>query len=77
MNWWWFAAAVVTAIYFVIALVAFVLAYQRWCQPQKGQVEVNVIRLLEEGDTDSGIFEDAEDGSDDQRHGFLNPAFEL
>ncbi|ABO61050.1 vpu protein [Simian immunodeficiency virus] len=74
MNYWYLAAALVTGIYFLIALFAFVLAYQRWCRPK---VEVSVIRLLEEGDSDSGIFEDAEDEPNgDGHHAFANPAFE-
>nr|AAR02375.1 vpu protein [Simian immunodeficiency virus] len=75
MNYWYLAAVIVTGIYFVIAIFAFVLAYQRWCKPKK--VEVSVIRLLEEGDGDSGIFEDAEDDmAESEHHAFANPAFE-
>ncbi|ABO61039.1 vpu protein [Simian immunodeficiency virus] len=76
MHYWYLGAAIVTAIYLVIALVAFILAYQRWCQP-KPPIEVNVLRLLEEGDSDSGIFEDACDGEDEDSHrAFANPSFE-
>nr|AIC80870.1 Vpu [Simian immunodeficiency virus] len=81
MNVWYLAAAVVTGIYFIVAIVALWLIWDKYVKKQPTMV--SVIRLLEEGDSGyEEVFEDAMDQDNinqplvDNPHGFDNPAFE-